>query len=94
MLATLSDAEVDAVMRENAAELARNHPGASVDKIEASLDETRRCGYAVNPGMFYPDAWAIGIALCRPDGKLLGALSIAAIESRLQLGRQKNLRFF
>lgn len=91
MLAALPDEEVEATLAENWPIIRRDFPLVRAGSIEAGVQETRRRGYAVNPGLFYPNAWAIGIAVTNPDGSLAGALSIAAIDTRMQLDRQKEL---
>jgi DNA-binding IclR family transcriptional regulator len=45
----------------------------------------------MNPGMLLPGSWGIGVAIRRQDGQPIGALSIAAIESRLGEERQREL---
>lgn len=91
MLAALDDAEIDRIMAENREAILRDYPAATLPRILADVQETRRRGHALNPGIFYPNSWAIGVALCHPDGSLAGALSIAAIDSRLQEPRQREL---
>ena len=56
-----------------------------------SSSETRAKGYALNPGMLLPGSWGIGVAIRGADGRLIGALSIAAIESRLGELRQREI---
>jgi DNA-binding IclR family transcriptional regulator len=91
MLAALPDDDVEAVMAENWPVIRRDFPQVKAGSIEAGVAETRRWGYAVNPGLFYPNAWAIGMAVTNPDGTLAGALSIAAIDTRMQEDRQTEL---
>ena len=91
MLAALPDDEVEATMAENWPIIRRDFPQVKAGTIEAGITETRRRGYAVNPGLIYPNAWAIGMAVANPDGTLAGALSIAAIDTRMQEDRQKEL---
>ncbi len=52
---------------------------------------TRANGYALNPGLIYANSWGIGVAVLTPDGRPAGALSIAAIDSRMQPARQAEL---
>ncbi|SDI42651.1 IclR family transcriptional regulator [Salipiger marinus] len=91
MLAALPDAEVDAALAANAPELATDFPDLSPDLIRGHVATTRAAGHALNPGLIYPDSWGLGIALRRPDGTLAGALSIAAIESRMAEPRRSDL---
>ncbi|ACI59466.1 transcriptional regulator, IclR family (plasmid) [Rhizobium leguminosarum bv. trifolii WSM2304] len=91
MLAALEDEEVEAVMAYNAEEIARDFPSVPPDYIRNGIASARTRGYAVNPGMIYPNSWAIGIALRYPDRRLAGAISVTAIDSRMQEPRQQEL---
>ncbi|MCC7319704.1 MAG: IclR family transcriptional regulator [Rubellimicrobium sp.] len=91
MLAALPDHEVEAAMAENWPVIRRDFPQVKAGMIEAGIAATRQKGYAVNPGLIYPNAWAIAMAVTNPDGSLAGALSIAAIDTRMQADRQADL---
>ncbi|WP_343504039.1 IclR family transcriptional regulator [Alloyangia pacifica] len=91
MLAALPDAEVEAALAANAARLESDYPSLPPAQIRARVAETRVQGYALNPGLVFPDSWGLGVALRRPDGALAGALSLAAIESRMQQPRREEL---
>ncbi|OYW60324.1 MAG: transcriptional regulator [Rhizobiales bacterium 17-65-6] len=91
MLAALPDGERDAVLARNAALLASDYPGHTPDLLRSLAEEARTRGYAVNPGLVMPGSWGIGVAIPGPEGRPVGALSIAAIESRLQEDRQRLL---
>lgn len=91
MLSALPDAEAAAALEANAALLASEYPQLPPDRIRSGILETRSSGYALNPGLVFPDSWGIGAALRRPDGSLAGALSLAAIESRMQPPRRAKL---
>lgn len=91
MLAACSEAEVDQVMEANAPVLAERYPGLPAARVRADLAETRAKGYSLNPGRILANSWGIGVAIRQPDGKPAGALSIAAIDSRMQEARQVEL---
>ncbi|MFV0492778.1 MAG: IclR family transcriptional regulator [Pseudorhodobacter sp.] len=91
MLAALPDPEIREVMSANAAQLAADYPSLSSDEILTRVKTVREVGYALNPGLIFPDSWGLGMALRRPDGELAGALSLAAIESRMQQPRRDEL---
>ena len=91
LLAALRDKEVEQVLAANAKILAANYPNFSPKTLRKLVGETRAQGYAFNPGMLLAGAWAIGMAILDHDGRCLGALSIAAIESRLTEKRRKEL---
>lgn len=63
----------------------------SEEVIRADVARTQEQGYALNPGRFLPSSWGVGVALRYPDGVVAGALSIAAVDSRLGPERQKEL---
>ena len=83
--------EVEAMLELNAARLAADYPLLPADEIRARVAQTRDSGFALNPGLVVPDSWGLGVALRRPDGSLAGALSLAAIESRMQPPRRDAL---
>lgn len=91
MLAFLDDREVEQMIADNATEIGANFPSISIDDLRTGVTATRSRGYAVNPGLVYESAWGIGVAVAYPDGRLAGALSIAAIDSRMQEPRQSKL---
>ena len=84
MLATLPDLEIQKILEAQRPVLEAEYPQLPASQIEALVHETRQQGYSLNPGLIFPDSWGVGIALRWPDGVLVGAVSIAAIESRMQ----------
>jgi len=91
MLAALPDAEVDSILGRIEGVIAAQYPGYSTDIIRDDVARTREVGYALNPGRVIANSWGIGMAILLPDGRLAGALSIAAIDSRMGEARQKEL---
>jgi DNA-binding IclR family transcriptional regulator len=91
MLAALPDAEVEAVLGRIEGVIAAQYPGYSPDIIREDVARSRELGYALNPGRVIANSWGIGMAILLPDGRLAGALSIAAIDSRMGEARQKEL---
>jgi len=91
MLAGLPDDDVDRVMAANARVLLQNYPGFPPDQIRTDLALTRQCGYSLNPGRLVASSWGIGAAFRYPDGRVAGAFSLAAIDSRMHHGRQIEL---
>jgi DNA-binding IclR family transcriptional regulator len=88
LLAALPDEDVEEVLAANADILADKYPPFSPSALRGLVQDTRTRGYALNPGMLLPDSWAIGVSIRRSDGRPVGALSIAATESRLYPERQ------
>ncbi|CDN56096.1 IclR-family regulatory protein [Neorhizobium galegae bv. officinalis bv. officinalis str. HAMBI 1141] len=91
MLAALPDAEVEAVLGRIEGVIAAQYPGYSPQIIREDVARSRELGYALNPGRVIANSWGIGMAILLPDGRLAGALSIAAIDSRMGEARQKEL---
>lgn len=91
LLAALPDAEVEAMLAANAEAFEASYPDYSVGLLRAHVAEARARGYALNPGLYVAGSWGIGVPVLGPDGRPLGALSIAAIESRLTADRQREL---
>ena len=60
-------------------------------RIRTDIALARAQGFALNPGRIVTNSWGIGVAVRYPDGRIAGALSIAAIESRMQPPRQEEL---
>jgi DNA-binding IclR family transcriptional regulator len=91
LLAALPDSEVTQVLAANAEILTEKYSRHSPSALLELVQETRAKGYALNPGTLLPGSWAIGVAIRGLDGRPVGALSIAAIESRLSEERQREL---
>jgi DNA-binding IclR family transcriptional regulator len=91
LLSALPDHEVEQVLAANAEVLAENYPQHAPSVLRALVHETRAKGYALNPGMLLPGSWGIGVAIRGADGRPIGALSIAAIESRMSELRQREI---
>jgi DNA-binding IclR family transcriptional regulator len=91
MLAALPDAEVDAILAANETVLTGTYPMLPVERIRQDVETTRENGFALNPGLIFANSWGIGVAIRGRDGRPSGALSIAAIDSRMQPARQVEL---
>ncbi|MFG1377911.1 IclR family transcriptional regulator [Xanthobacter autotrophicus] len=91
LLAALPDAEVERMLAAHAPALESHYPGYGVEVLRAQVADARARGYALNPGLYVAGSWGIGVPVLGPDGHPVGALSIAAIESRLSPERQLEL---
>lgn len=91
ILAALDDDDVDRSLAANRGVLEQDYPGFSPDALRGDIILTRERGYALNPGRLVASSWGIGAAFRYPDGSVAGALSIAAIDSRMQPARQREL---
>jgi DNA-binding IclR family transcriptional regulator len=91
MLAALNDDEVERVLVTNTKVLETQYAYYSAERIREDVAMTRRLGYALNPGRIVAGSWGLGAAIRFPDGRIAGALSIAAIDSRMGAERQPEL---
>jgi DNA-binding IclR family transcriptional regulator len=91
ILAALPDEEVEAILAANQKLLAGQYPLLPPERIRKDVAVTRARGFALNPGLIVANSWGVGRVILSPDGRPAGALSIAAIDSRLQKARQAEL---
>lgn len=91
LLAALDDDEVEAALDANADLLAGRYPVLTPHLLRDLVAEARALGYGINKGLIFPGSWGMGVIVRSPDGKPEACLSIAAIESRMQPGRQPEL---
>ncbi len=82
ILSTLPDAERERVLQASAERWPR-FMDLSKDKLEALLDEARQAGHVINRGHVMPEVTAIGMAIRNRSGVAIGAISVAAIVSRM-----------
>ncbi|WFU44917.1 IclR family transcriptional regulator [Bradyrhizobium sp. CB82] len=91
LLSALADDEIDAILRANASVLREQYPKFSSVLLRRLIEQTRKRGYALNPGLLMQGSWGIGVPIRDGDGHVVGALSIAAVEQRLDEARQRIL---
>ena len=82
LLAALPRRESDPIVADEAARLAE-YPAFTAASLARWVREVRRKGYACNRERVVAGMSAIGVAVPGPDGRPLGAISVAAITSRL-----------
>lgn len=91
LLSALPDAQVEHAIAANAETLARNYPHYTASVLRTLVAQTRERGYALNPGMMLPGLWAMAVLVRDSVGAAIGAISLAAIESRFDAQRQRDL---
>jgi DNA-binding IclR family transcriptional regulator len=91
MLASLSDDEVQTILTANRNVLETHYAYYPLEQIRDDVAAARWQGYALNPGRIVAGSWGLGLAIRFPDGRIAGALSLAAIDSRMNAGRQPEL---
>jgi len=91
MLAALSDAEAAYCLDQNMPDISRLYPRYTREALAELIRAGREKGYSVNPGMVLAGSWGIGVAVRSPSGQVIGALSIATVESRMNPEREAHL---
>lgn len=91
MLAALDDAEVESLLHQNMEDIALVYPNYTREALLEHVQATRARGYALNRGMVLKGSWGLGVAVRDPDGKVVGAYSIATVESRMTPEREAQL---
>jgi DNA-binding IclR family transcriptional regulator len=89
MLAFLPDEEVERILAVHGAEQMRYGIGEMI--IRDMIATARQLGHALNDERLIPGMSAIGVPIRRPNGQPFGAISIAAISSRLTLPRRDGI---
>jgi len=90
ILAFLPDDVIERYLEQSALE-EQHGPEHSPDALRKRIAETRRLGYAVNPGLVVEGSWGMGAAVFDPSGQPAWALSLTGIESRFGRERRPEL---
>jgi DNA-binding IclR family transcriptional regulator len=80
ILAYLPDSEIGYLLERG--NLDGHGPQHHPDEIRARIAETRRRGYALNPGLVVEGSWGLGAAVFDRSGEPRWALSLTGIEQR------------
>ena len=91
ILAAMADEDAEAAIERNATEMDARYPGFKPDVMRAEVQRARDHGYALNEGRLQAGSWGLGVAVLNRHGRCEGALSIAAIETRLALPRREQM---
>lgn len=91
VLAALPDDEVERALAANAEVMNRNYPALSGPLLLDLVAETRAKGYSLNRGLLFPGSWGMGMVVRDGMGRPEACLSLAAIESRMQPDRERQL---
>jgi DNA-binding IclR family transcriptional regulator len=83
LLAALPEPERSAIIRDDRTREER-YPEFTPEALAKCVSEASRLGYAHNPERVIPGMSAVGVAIIDGDGVPLGAISIAAVSSRMQ----------
>ena len=91
VLAALPEDEADEILAANTEAIHEARPEINIADLATLVRNARPTGVALNPGLVFPGSWAIATAIRSPSGEILGAMTIAAIESRMTPDRQEDL---
>lgn len=83
MLAALDDTEVDHTLDLIMDDIDRAYPGYTRDILLEQVRLTRERGFAVNRGLVLRGSWGFGMPVRGASGQIIGAFSIATVESRV-----------
>jgi DNA-binding IclR family transcriptional regulator len=86
LLAALPDELVARAIERNARWL-RAYPGHTPAELERAVSDTRRRGFALNPGRLVPGMSAVAVAVPDAAGQPFVALAVAAIADRVAAAR-------
>lgn len=82
VLAHLPDAEVERILAATSAARAEWGPLHTPERIRELLEDVRREGFAVNPGLIVEGSWGMAAAVFDTTGAPVYALSLTGIEPR------------
>lgn len=91
VLSALPDDEIERAIAVNAATIQEKYPAYSPESLRDAVTRTRKEGYALNPGLLMKGSWGIGVPVHDPQGRPAYAVSLAAIEDRLDEARRREL---
>lgn len=91
ILAALPEEEIEQVLSATRAERAENFPGFTEEFLRREIAAQLSRGWTLNPGMYVANSWAIGVPVKGAAGRVLGSISIAAIDNRMAPDRQEAL---
>jgi DNA-binding IclR family transcriptional regulator len=84
ILAALPDLEVEDAIKESRELLKERYPKYSPKLIRQFVAETRQAGYSINRGLLLAGSWGVAASVNDPAGRPVAALSVTAVEARLQ----------
>lgn len=91
ILAALPEATSTKILDVNKPQIALERPDVDLEQVRDLVSQARDAGFALNPGLVFEGSWAIACAVRAPSGEVIGAITIAAIKSRMTPERQAEL---
>lgn len=83
IMSALPDDEIDRLCRLNVERTRRKNPRFTEAALRASIDSTRRRGFATNKVMDEPPVHSVGMVIRSPDGTPAAGVSVSTLASRL-----------
>jgi len=90
IIAFLVEKEFDQILKANEPRYEQNY-GITVAEIRALAARSQKTGYIVSKGLFLEGVTSIGIPINHKKGNLAVAITVSAINKRLDNGRQKQI---
>lgn len=90
VLAFLPEREVDQFLATHDLSFEYGEAHARAE-LTARLEETRRTGWSLNPGLIVPGSWGMAAAVFGTNGRPIGAITLTGIEARFTTERQPEL---
>ena len=87
LLAAMPETERLAIIRHGGAARERRYPAFTSGALTKWVSEASRLGYALNAERVIPGMSAVAVAIRAADGSPIGAISVAAIRSRIHGNR-------
>lgn len=91
VLSALPSEQAEEILMANKELIETVKPEIEISHLKQLLEVARQTGVALNPGLVFQGSWALAVCIRAPDGRILGALTIAAVENRMTPERQKEL---
>ncbi|UKA54924.1 IclR family transcriptional regulator [Arthrobacter sp. FW305-BF8] len=91
IMAFLPETEQEQILSDWAAHASKYADGHPEDLVRKGLQQTRRRGYSVNPGLVLEGSWGMGAAVFDQAGRPSWALSLTGIEPRFREDRREQL---
>jgi DNA-binding IclR family transcriptional regulator len=90
LIASINQEEIEKILAYNALRFTE-YMGSTAEDIRQTLINTQKRGYGVCDEMIHPGAVSVAVPVSDAKGELLAAVTVAAIKSRLDQDRQREI---
>ncbi|MEC3947666.1 IclR family transcriptional regulator [Sphingobium sp. HWE2-09] len=91
MLSALERDELEPAIAFTSEQVRKYYPTYNEVDFREEVVRTRAIGYALNPGRLLSGSWGMAVSVTDASGHCVAALSIAAVEARMDEGRRPEL---